>query len=171
GHAINPLRSLVTGGRLDLSGLLMPEELTRYGALTFEGVLTSDQIIVVPNWTQWWWVQNATTGPFALKVRTPLGAPSTALPQGSAWQLVQCDGNDTIVLFPPHIQRPFGADGWFGPNKELALTDIFRVTRVPMGRIPDGLGFEVSMLVEDAMLEQRLRNLKRRKEMKGPLKR
>ena len=169
--AINPLRSLVTGGRLDLSAMSMPEELIRFAALTFEGVLTCDQIVVVPNRTQWWWVQNGTTGPFALKVTTPLGAPSIAIPQGSAWQLVQCDGNDNIVLSPAHIQRTFGADGRFGANKARALTEIFHVTRVPMDRICDELGFEVGLLVEDAILEQRIRNLKRRKEMRGPFKR
>ena len=106
-----------------------------------------------------------------LKSQLLLGAPSIAIPQGSAWQLVQCDGNDNIVLSPAHIQRTFGADGWFGANKARALTEIFHVTRVPMDRICDELGFEVGLLVEDAILEQRIRNLKRRKEMRGPFKR
>jgi hypothetical protein len=152
--AIKPLRSLVTGGRLDLSALWMPEEPTRYVALTFEGVLTSDQTVVVSNRMQWWWLRNETTGPFALRLKTSLGVRSNEIPQGDAWQLVHCDGNDSIVLSPARVTE-VNANGWLGNNKVRALNEIFRVARVPADQISDDLSFEVSLLVEDAMLEQR----------------
>ena len=98
--AVNSLNSSLSGGTLDLSGQSTPEEAPLLGraAFIFEGMLTSDQIIVVPNRTRWWWVQNATVGAFTLKIRTPSGALSSAISQNSAWQLIQCDGNNNIVL-------------------------------------------------------------------------
>ena len=92
--AVNPLISMLSGGTLDLSALSMPEETPLLGcaALIFKGTLTSNQFIVMPNRIQWWSVQNAMAGAFTLEFKTPTGEPSDAIPQNSAWQLVQCDG-------------------------------------------------------------------------------
>jgi hypothetical protein len=173
-NAVNPLISTLSGGTLDLSAVSMSEEipLLGYTAFIFRGVLTSNQIIVVPNRTQWWWVQNATLGAFTLKIRTPSGALSSAIPQNSAWQLVQCDGNNNIVPSPPHIpQMATGAREWIGPDQQRALTEIFHLTSVPTDRISDELSFEVSQAVERALFEHRIHNLKRRKEMRAPFRR
>jgi hypothetical protein len=172
--AVNPLISMLSGGTLDLSALSMPEETPSFGytAFIFKGVLTSDQTIVVPNRTQWRWVQNATMGAFTLKIRTPSGALSSAILQNSAWQLVQCDGNNNIVVSPPHIpQMATSARGWTGPDQQQALTEIFHLACVPTDRISDELAFEVSQAVEDALFDQRIRNLKLRKEMRTPFRR
>jgi hypothetical protein len=172
--AVNPLISTLSGGRLDLSAASMPEEtpLLGYAAFIFNGTLTADQIIVLPNRAQWWWVQNATVGAFTLKIRTPSSALSTAIPQNSAWQLVHCDGNDNIVTSPPHIPKmATGAREWIGLDKKRTLTEIFHLACVPTVRISDELGFEVSQAVERALFDHRIRNLKRRKEMRAPFRR
>jgi hypothetical protein len=143
-----------------------------YAAFIFRGMLTSDQAVVLPNRPQWWYVQNATVGAFTLKIRTPLGPLSSLIPQNSAWQLVRCDGENNISLSPPHAyQRTTTSPEWFGPDQPQVLTEIFRVAGVPTDRICDELAFEVGQAVENALLEQRIRNLKRKKEVRGPFRR
>lgn len=110
----NALTSNVTGGTLDLSGSPPPAAASqvRYAALIFAGVLGSNQTIKVPNLTKWWWVNNQTSGAFTLKIQTPSGSVSTAIPQNSGWQLVQCDGNNNIIVSPFNslqIQMPDGS--------------------------------------------------------------
>jgi hypothetical protein len=109
----NVLTSAVTGGTLDLSGTPPPSAASqvRYAALVFTGVLTSSQILKVPNLTKFWWVQNQTSGAYTLTVQTPSGSASTAIPQNSGWQLVSCDGNNNIVVSPfnsAQVQMPNG---------------------------------------------------------------
>src|SRR5262249_5283560 len=98
----NALTSAVTGGTLDLSGSPPPAAASqvRYAGLIFTGTLVSNQTIQVPNLNKWWLVQNATAGAFTLKLKTPSGSASTAIPQNSGWQLVQCDGANNIVVWP-----------------------------------------------------------------------
>ncbi len=110
----NALTSTVTGGTLDLSGSPPPAAASqvRYAALIFNGTLTSNQVIKVPNLSKFWWVQNATSGAFTLKLQTPSGSASTAIPQNSGWQLVECDGSNNIVVSPfnsKQIQMPDGS--------------------------------------------------------------
>jgi hypothetical protein len=172
--AINPLINTVTGGTLDLSvaALLGEASQLRYPALIFNGTLTSNQIIKVPNLAKLWWVQNATAGAFTLKFQTPSGVLSTAIPQNSGWQLVQCDGNNHIVASPPRTpQMAIGASEWIGPERQRALTEIFHLACVPSDRISFEVGFEVSHAVERALFDHRIQNLKRRKEMRVPFKR
>jgi hypothetical protein len=174
--AINPLISSVAGGRLDLSQISLPggDSLGAFGhaALIFIGTLHSDQIIMLPNRAQWWWVQNSTAGAFTLKIKTPSGALSTAIPQNSAWQLVQCDGNDNIVPSSPHASHmAIGAREWIGPDQQQSLTEIFHLACVPKERISYEVGSEVSMAVDRALFDHRIRNLKRRKEMRVPFRR
>ena len=138
---INPLTMMVSGGILDLSMDLPPMESSqlRYAVAIFEGVLTSDQIVKVPNLTKWWWVQNTTSGNFTLKMQTPLGVP-TAVPRNSGWQLVHCDGKDNIAVSPQNnLPKKFGAREWSGPGRERALTEILDLAGVPFdGRTRTG---------------------------------
>ena len=175
---INPLTETVTGGTLDLSREWPPEEpfpahyVAGFAALIFNGLLTSNQIIKLPNLTKWWWVQNATSGAFTLRIQTPLGALSTVIPQNSRWQLVYCDGNNNIVVSP--VQNPQGTSGareWVGPERERVLTEIFDVACVPLNRRTSEVRFGVDWALERAMFVHRVRKLKRRKEMKVPLRR
>lgn len=98
----NALTSAVTGGTLDLSGTPPPaaSSSARYAALIFTGVLTSNELVQIPNFAKFWWVKNATSGAFTLKFKTSAGSASTAIPQNSGWQLVQCDGSNAIVVSP-----------------------------------------------------------------------
>lgn len=172
--AVNPLISMLSGGTLDLSALSMPEETPLLGcaALIFKGTLTSNQFIVMPNRIQWWSVQNAMAGAFTLEFKTPTGEPSDAIPQNSAWQLVQCDGKNKITLSPPHILRLVSdAREWVGHDQQRALDEIFSLARVPADRISEELSIEVSQVVERALFEHRIRNLKRRKEMRTSFRR
>lgn len=172
--AINPLISAVTGGTLDLSVLSPPGETSGvgYAAFIFNGTLISNQIIMLPNRTQWWWVQNATSGAYALTIKTPSGSASTAIPQNSAWQIVQCDGNNNVVLSPPHIpQMATGAREWIGLDQQRALSEIIHLACVTADRTIDELGSEVSMAVERALSDHRIRSLKLRKEMRVPFRR
>lgn len=110
----NVLTEVVTGGALDLSGSPPPAAASqvRYAAIIFSGVLGSAQSIVVPNLTKFWWIQNTTSGAFALTIKTPSGSASTAIPQNSGWQLVQCDGANVITVSPfnsKQIQMPDGS--------------------------------------------------------------
>src|ERR1041385_7229825 len=69
----------------------------RYAALVFNGAITADQIVVVPNLSKFWWVKNATSGSFRLQVKTPSGAAVGQVPQNPGWQLVHCDGNNVVI--------------------------------------------------------------------------
>jgi hypothetical protein len=166
--AINPLIITVTGGTLDLSVVSPPGEASQvpHAALIFNGTLTGKQIIKLPNLAKWWWVQNTTTGAFTLKMQTPSGSLSTAIPQNSGWQLVQCDGDHNIFASPPHTPKmAVGARQWIGRDRQQALTEIFHLARLTTDQITSELIFEVSQAVESAIFDYRIRNLKRRKEM------
>lgn len=108
----NVLTSSVTGGTLDLSGSPPPTAASqvRYAALIFTGALGSAQIVQVPNLSKFWWVKNATSGAYALTIKTPSGT-AVAVPQNSGWQLVQCDGADGIVVSPFNTAQVRMPDG------------------------------------------------------------
>jgi hypothetical protein len=98
----NILSETVTGGTLDLSGSPPPNAAsqTRYAILNFSGTLTSNQIVKVPNLSKIWLVSNNTTGAFTLTIQTPTVTSSAAIPQGSNWQWVFCDGSQNVILMP-----------------------------------------------------------------------
>lgn len=109
----NALTSSVTGGTLDLSGSPPPAAASqaRYAALIFNGTLGSNQVVQVPNLQKFWFGKNATAGAFTLKLKTPTGTASTAIPQNSGWQVIYCDGANGIVVDPFNsntIQMPDG---------------------------------------------------------------
>lgn len=109
----NVLVSAVTGGTLDLSGSPPPAAASqvRYAALSFTGVLGSNQIIQVPNLIKFWFVNNATSGAFTLTLKTPSGA-AVVIPQNGAFQTVLCNGGNTILVFPfnnKQVQMPDGS--------------------------------------------------------------
>lgn len=109
----NALTSSVTGGTLDLSGSPPPaaSSQTRYAALIFSGVLGSAQSVKVPNLSKFWFIQNATSGAFALTLTTPAGPASTAIPQNSGWQVVFCDGANNLVVHPFNTKQIRMPDG------------------------------------------------------------
>ena len=99
----------VTGGNYTLAGA----ELNRI-AYKFVGLLTSDVYIIVPPTVQQYWVNNATTGPFNLFIRTSGNTPKLVV-QG-AKGIYYCDGTDIILgsdptSFPVPVTIPDGGTG------------------------------------------------------------
>jgi hypothetical protein len=105
----NTLTSTVTGGTLDLSGTPPPAgpSQVRYAALVFNGLLTSNQVVKVPNLTKWWWVNNA----FTLTIQTPTASAVATIPQTSNWVLVTCDGSNNVTPAPFSI-----TPAWYNVN-------------------------------------------------------
>lgn len=98
----------VTGGNYTLSG----SDLNRI-AYKFVGVLTSDQYVIVPSTIQQYWVDNATTGAFALYLRTSGGTP-VQVPQG-ARGIYYCNGTNVVDADTSTISLPVNpADGGTG---------------------------------------------------------
>ena len=89
----------VTGGTYTLSG----SELNRI-AYKFVGVLTSNQLIVVPSTIQQYWVNNATTGSYTLGLKTSGGATTTV--GQNARGIYYCDGSDVILADTASIALP-----------------------------------------------------------------
>ena len=79
----------VTGGTVTLTSVQAANTLQEY-----TGVLTSNQVIVVPSTVQLYSVTNNTTGAFTLTVKTAAsGAASVAVAQGATMMAV-CDGTN-----------------------------------------------------------------------------
>lgn len=146
----NILSESVTGGTLDLSGSPPPAAASqvRHWMISFTGTLASGQTVKVPNLSKGWWVNNQTSGAFALTFKTPSGSASATIPQGG-YTYVWCDGSNTINVSPySSVQAQLGNgsasvpsysfvnetnSGWYrnGTN-DLRLsvngTDVLRVT-------------------------------------------
>jgi microcystin-dependent protein len=143
------LTSTVTGGTLDLSGSPPPAapSQVRYNELIFNGVLTSNQIVIVPNLPKFWRVNNATSGAFTLSFKTTSGS-AVVIPQGGH-QTVECEGNNVIDVFPfnsRQVQMPDGSasapvlsninetnSGWYRNSTQdwrlsIAGIDVLQVT-------------------------------------------
>lgn len=98
----------VTGGTYTLAG----SELNRI-VYKFLGTLAADQYIVVPNTVQQYWVDNATTGPYSLFLRTSGGTP-VAVTQGSRG-IYYCNGANVVDADTATISLPVSAsDGGTG---------------------------------------------------------
>lgn len=80
----------VTGGNYTLSS----SELNRI-AYKFTGTLSSSVTVLVPAVVQQYWVNNDTTGPFALEIAAIGGGPAVTVPQGES-NIYYCDGTDIV---------------------------------------------------------------------------
>jgi hypothetical protein len=90
----------VSGGTYTLSGA----QLNRI-AYRFEGTLTSNQTIVVPNTVQQYWVDNRTTGNFTLGVKTASQVSPTLVNQNAS-AIMYCDGQDVVFADTSMIGVP-----------------------------------------------------------------
>lgn len=79
-------------------GAASPSELNRI-AYKFTGALTSNVTVVVPGTIQQYWVNNATTGPFTLSLKTPTGTP--AVVNQGAKGIYYSDGTNIILAADP----------------------------------------------------------------------
>jgi microcystin-dependent protein len=119
----NSLTNAVTGGTLDLSGTPPPSASSQvhHAGLIFTGTLTSNQIVKVPNLAKWWWVNNQTSGAFALTIQTPSPTTTASIFQGAGWLQIYCDGNNNITVLqtiPAGLEVPYAgisvpAGGWY----------------------------------------------------------
>jgi hypothetical protein len=87
----------VTGGTLDLSGSPPPTAITQVLDFVqiFEGTLTANQIVILPNLSKFWLMDNQTTGSFQLLLQVPSGA-FINIPQGTM-KFVACDGHGNLI--------------------------------------------------------------------------
>lgn len=83
-----------TGGTVTLT----PAQ-ARKRVLTVAGTLTSNLVLVVPNWRYDWTVHNNTGGAFSVTVRTAGGA-GASVPQNGAPTPVLCDGTNCSLAAP-----------------------------------------------------------------------
>lgn len=83
-----------TGGTVTLT----PAQ-ARKRVLTVAGTLTSNLVLVVPNWRYDWTVYNNTGGAFSVTVRTAGGA-GASVPQNGAPTPVLCDGTNCALSAP-----------------------------------------------------------------------
>ena len=65
-------------------------------AFNLTGVLTGDRDLIVPNFEKVYFVRNATTGAFAVQVRTSAQLTGPEVPQGGSG-LFMCDGTDVLT--------------------------------------------------------------------------
>jgi microcystin-dependent protein len=93
GNIVRP----VTGGTLDLSGSPPPNALAQVLDFIqiFQGTLTANQIVIVPNISGHWKFVNETTGAFQLLLQTPSGT-FINIPQGCS-RGVTCDGAGNLL--------------------------------------------------------------------------
>lgn len=93
------LTSSVSGGTIDLSGSPPPAAASqaRYAILIFNGALSSNQTVILPNLSKTWTVINNTTGGFSLLFQLPSGA-LTQVPHGTGGvtKMLVCDGAGTL---------------------------------------------------------------------------
>jgi microcystin-dependent protein len=114
----NILSETVTGGTLDLSGSPPPAAASqvRHWMISFTGTLGGAQSVKVPNLSKGWWVNNQTSGAFALTFKTPSGSASASIPQGG-YTYVWCDGSNNINVSPYSSAGATLASGQYqGPN-------------------------------------------------------
>lgn len=100
----------VTGGTYTLAG----SELNRI-AYKFVGTLTSDQYVVVPSTVQQYWVDNATSGPYAFYLQTSGGTP-ISVTQG-ARGIYYCNGTNMVDADTATVALPVSA-----PNGGTGIT-------------------------------------------------
>ena len=93
--------ALGPGNTLDLSGSAPPvaPSQARYNTLIFQGAITANQVVVVPNLQKWWWVLNVTSGAFTVTMQLPGAVSPIVIPQsGSGFFLVRCTSVGTLLL-------------------------------------------------------------------------
>lgn len=107
----------VTGGTYTLAG----SELNRI-AYRFTGTLVSDATVIVPPTVQQYWIDNATTGPFTLTVKTSAGT-GVAVTQGGRG-IYYCDGTNFIDADTSTVALPVSAVNGGTGQTSYAIGDL-----------------------------------------------
>ena len=96
----------------------------------FIGALAGNIEIVVPATVQQYWVDNATTGAYTLKIKTAAQAGPPTVTQGSRG-IYYCNGTDVVKADTASIASPLGiADGGTGANTASAARTNLGATSV-----------------------------------------
>lgn len=121
----------VTGGTYTLSG----SELNRI-AYKFVGTLTSDCYVVVPSTVQQYWVDNATSGSYALYLQTSGGTP-VGVGQGTRG-IYYCNGAEVVDADTATISLPVSAaDGGTGLTNYATGDLLYATGAQTLGRLAD----------------------------------
>ena len=107
----------LTGGTYTLSG----SELNRI-TYRFTGTLASDATVIVPPTVQQYWVDNATTGPFTLTVKT-LAGTGVAVTQGGRG-IYYCDGTNFIDADTSTVALPVSVVNGGTGQTSYAIGDL-----------------------------------------------
>lgn len=107
----------VAGGTYTLAG----SELNRI-AYRFTGTLVSDATVIVPPTVQQYWIDNATTGPFTLTVKTSAGT-GVAVTQGGRG-IYYCDGTNFIDADTSTVALPVSAVNGGTGQTSYAIGDL-----------------------------------------------
>lgn len=85
----------VTGGTITPDATVGQSNVVRNAVMQFNGTLSSDLIVIIPNENKVYLLNNATTGAYTVTIQT--ASPSTALvlPQGGV-TLCYCDGSNNV---------------------------------------------------------------------------
>jgi len=147
-----------TGGTLDLSGSPPPTSLRQDldAIQIFNGLLTSDQTVIVPNLSKSWFIVNNTTGAFNLYWKTTAGT-ATQIPQGTM-KLVICDGSNNMIRTDKERVGEFRISGKASAGAgELACNgasllrasfpDLFAAIGATWGSV-DGVHFTLPLLTD-----------------------
>ena len=105
-------------------------------ALKFTGSLTAARTITVPARAKFIYVENGTTGGYALSVKTPSG---TAISLGSGERkLLYCNGSDFTIAAEAGVAAPYDVGGCFVGKPSAGIV----ILRYPM---PRAVRFEAGM--------------------------
>lgn len=127
-----------TGGTTDLSASPPPAAPTAAMEMVqqFTGTLVSNAIMQVPNLSKLWLINNlCVLGAFSLKVKTPAGSASVAIPVGWTW--VWCDGSNNIYV---GLSTALRDTQWLGADGTLAAPGIAFASEAGSGLRRAGAG-------------------------------
>lgn len=119
---------------INLAGLsgtytLSGSELNRV-SYKFTGALAGNIEVVVPATVQQYWVDNATSGAYTLKVKTAAQASPPTVTQGSRG-IYYCNGTDVVKADTSSVASPLGiADGGSGATTASGARAAFGATSV-----------------------------------------
>lgn len=120
----------VTGGTLDLDDITPPAGVHPLVEMIvhLDGTLASNQIVLVPNVSKLWLVNNECAGAFTVKFKTAAGSASATIPVG--WSFVWCDGDDA---FKVGLSTSLRDTQWLGADGTLSLPGISFASEATMG--------------------------------------
>jgi microcystin-dependent protein len=105
---VGQLTTTTTGGTITLS-----DDQARNGILAFNGVLTSNLIVVVPARSKGWTILNQTTGAFTVTLKSAAGGTNTITIPANSCALYYCDATLVYSVAPP-VNSESGKMSMFG---------------------------------------------------------